>query len=52
MTSRMLCDRFRGSHHDDLAALIAAIGSEINNPVGTADHIEVVLDYSKILVGI
>ena len=43
MAGGMLCHRFRGAHHHDLAALIAAIGSEINDPVGTANHIKVVL---------
>ncbi len=52
MTGGMLCHRFRSAHHHDLASLISAIGSEINDPVGTADHIEVVLRYPKILVGI
>ena len=45
MAGGMLCHRFRGAYHHDLAALIAAIRSEINDPVGTADHIEVVLDH-------
>ena len=44
MAGGMLCHRFRGSHHHDLAALIAPIRSEINDPVGTADYIRVVLD--------
>ena len=52
MTGGMLCHRFRGAYHHDLAALVAAIGSEINNPVGTADHIKVVLRCPKILEGI
>ena len=45
MAGGMLCHRFRGTYYHDLAALIAPIRSQINNPVGTADHIEVVLDY-------
>ena len=45
MTRGMLCHRFRGAHHHDLATLIAPIRTEINDPVGTADHIEVVLDH-------
>ena len=48
MTSRMLCHRFRRSYHHDLAALIAAIRTEINDPVGTADHIKVVLNHQEI----
>ena len=43
MAAGVLCHRFRGAYHHDLAALIAAIGSEINDPVGTANHIKVVL---------
>jgi len=45
MTGGMLCHRFRGAHHHDLATLVAPIRTEINDPVGTADHIEVVLDH-------
>ena len=45
MAGGMLCHRFRGTHHHDLAALIAPIRTEINDPVGTADHIKVVLDH-------
>ncbi len=41
MTSGMLCHRFRGAHHHDLAALIAVIWTQINNPVAAADHIEI-----------
>ena len=35
----------RQAHHRDLTALIAPNGSEINDPVGTADHIQVVNDH-------
>ena len=45
MAGGMLCNRFRGAYHHDLAALITAIRTQINNPVGTADHIEVVFDH-------
>ena len=41
----MLGDLFWSATRHQFAALIAAIGSEINDPVGTADHIEVVLDH-------
>lgn len=41
----MLCHPFRGARHHNLAALISLIRTEINDPVGTADHIEVVLDH-------
>ena len=43
MTGGMLSHLFWGSRHHDFSALIAPIGSEINNPVSTANHIEVVL---------
>ena len=42
MAFGMLCQRFRGAQHHDLAPLIDAIKTEINNQVGSADHIEVV----------
>jgi len=45
MAGGMLCHRLRVAHHIDLTALIAPIRTQINNAVGTADHIEVVLDY-------
>ena len=45
MTGGMLCSRFRDCHHHNLAALIAPIGSEIKNPAGAADYIEIVLDH-------
>jgi len=45
MASGMLRHRFRGPHHHDLSSLISPIRSQINDPVGTADHIEVVLDH-------
>ena len=48
MTGGMLCHRFRGSHHHDLSSLIAPIGSQINDPVGTADYIKVVFDQPEI----
>jgi hypothetical protein len=34
MTGGMLCHGFRGAHHHDLAALIAPIRTQINDPVG------------------
>ena len=45
MAGGMLCHRFRGAHHHDLSSLITPIRTKINDPVGTADHIEVVLDH-------
>src|SRR4051795_7294795 len=37
-------DVLRRANRDDLAACLAALGPEIDNPVGLLDHIEVVLD--------
>ena len=48
MTGGMLSHLFWGSRHHDFSALIAPIRPEINNPVGTTDHIEVVLDHQEI----
>jgi len=42
----------RGARHHDFAPLITAYRTEIDDQVGVADHIEVVLRYPKILVGI
>lgn len=44
MAAGMLRHRFRCAEHHDLVALIAAIMSRLNHPVGTADHLEVVLE--------
>jgi hypothetical protein len=41
----MGCHLLWGSRHHDLATLIATIRTEIHDPIGTADHIEVVLDH-------
>jgi len=35
----------RGSRHHDLAAFITTIRTEIDDPVRTADHVEVVLNH-------
>jgi len=48
----MLRHLFWGARHHDLSALVAAFGSQIDDPVGAANHIEVVLRYPKILVEI
>src|SRR5882724_9341877 len=37
-------DLFRSALRDDATSLFSALGSEIENPVGVADHIEIVLD--------
>jgi len=34
-----------GTNGDDLAALVAALGGQVNDPIGTADHIEIVLNH-------
>ena len=47
MAGGMLCHRFRGANHHDLTSLITPIRTKINDPVSTADHIEVVLDYQE-----
>jgi predicted ATP-grasp superfamily ATP-dependent carboligase len=41
-----------GARHQDLPALVAAFRTEIDDPVGATDHIEVVLDHQKIAVSI
>ena len=48
----MLRYLFGRTRHHNLPSLVTAFWSEINNPVGAANHIEVVLRYPKILVGI
>jgi len=48
----MLRHLLRRSRHQDLAALVAAVRTEIDDLIGAADHIEVVLRRRKILVGV
>jgi hypothetical protein len=48
----MLRHLLRGSADHDLPALVAPFWTKIDDPVGAADHIEVVLRYSKISVQI
>ena len=45
MAGGMLGHRFRGAHRHDLASLVSPLRTEIDDPVGAADHIEVVLDH-------
>ena len=45
----IICWRARG---DDLAAVLAAFGTQIDDPVGGADHIEVVLDDQQRMAGL
>jgi len=42
---------WRATRHD-LPALVAPFWTQIDDPVGAADHVEVVLRYPKILVEI
>src|SRR5207302_1870476 len=37
---------------DDLAARVAALGPEVDDPVGGADHVEVVLDDDERMAGV
>jgi hypothetical protein len=36
-----------GATHDDLTAFIATLWTEIDDPIGTSNHIEVVLRHHK-----
>ena len=44
MRFRVAGDVFRGTGHDEVAALVAALGAEVDDPVGGLDDVEVVLD--------
>ena len=39
----MGCHLFWRARDDDLTTLVAAFGTQIDDPVGAADHVEVVL---------
>ncbi len=39
-----LGDLFGSALGDDAAAVFAAFGAEVDDPVGVADHVEIVLD--------
>jgi predicted nucleic acid-binding protein len=41
----MDCNLFRSARHHDFAPLIAPFWTEIDDPIGAANHVEVVLDY-------
>src|SRR4051794_33385338 len=41
---RILRDAFRGTGRDNLSAASAALGAEVDDPVGSFDDVEVVLD--------
>ncbi len=47
VTGGMLCHLFWGARDHDLSSLVSTFWTEIHDPVGTADHIEVVLDDLK-----
>ena len=50
--ARMFRDLFGGAGHHNLSTLVTTLGTEVDDPVGAANHIQVVLRYPKILVGI
>ena len=45
-------DLLRGSGGDDHAASVAAFGSEVDEPVGAFDHVEIVFDDHQGVAGI
>ena len=51
MRRRMRFDVIGFSDRDDFAARIAAFGTEIDDPVGRADHVEIVLDHDQRMTG-
>ena len=40
----MLGDRFGCAGHENLAALIAAFGAQVDDPIGGFDDVEIVFD--------
>ena len=52
VTGGMLGNLFWGARHHDLSSLVSPFWTEIHDPVGTADHVEVVLDHQEIAVSI
>src|SRR5438093_13424029 len=42
--ARRLRDDLRGSLRDDVPALVASLGPEIDHPVGGLDHVQVMLE--------
>ena len=48
----MLRDLLRRSRADQLAAGVAALGAEVDDPVAGADHVEVVLDHQQRVAGV
>jgi hypothetical protein len=47
VTSGMLGYLLWSARHDDLSSLVSPFWAEIHDPVGTTDHIEVVLDHQE-----
>ena len=47
--SAHLRDLLGRADRDDLAARLAALGAEVDEPVGLLDHVEVVLDHEHVL---
>jgi hypothetical protein len=44
VTGGVLGDLFWSAGDQDLATLVTALRAEINNPVATTDHVQIVLD--------
>ena len=47
-----LRDLLRRSSRDDFAALVSRLWSQIDDPVGTFNHFEIVLDYDQRMPGV
>ena len=45
VTGGMFSNLFWGARHHDLPSLVSPFWTEVHDPVGTADHIEVVLNH-------
>src|SRR6185503_9798154 len=45
-------DRFRCSTNDQLTSLMAALGSQIENPIGAFDDVEMMLDHQHRMPGL
>ena len=50
VTGGMLSNLFWGARHHDLPSLVSPFWTEIHDPVGTTDHIKVVLRRQEIVV--
>ena len=47
VTGGMGSNGFRRARHHDLTTLVATFGPEVDDPVGAANHVEVVLDHQE-----